>query len=353
MDAKLKALADLAGIVFERQPGFAQDARMLDDKLSLGMAMDAAYPLITTPNSGSPAILSTYVDPKLIEVLVAPMKGAEAVGSEVKKGDWTTPTAMFTMIESTGEVASYGDYENSGSTGANFNFPQRQSYNFQTVTQWGEQELARAGLARVDYAARLNIASAMTLNKYQNKTYISGVSGLQCYGMLNDPALNADLTPNTKASPNSGAGWILSDGTINATAVEVQRDISKMFYALQKSSNGLAETTDKMTLIMSPKSSVALTITDQFNVNVADILKKTYPNLEIRTVPEYSTMAGEKVQLVLDEFEGQRTWDCAFTEKMRAHPIFVDLSSYRQKKSAGTWGTITYRPLFIVSMLGV
>lgn len=348
MDAKLKALAERAGIVFEKNTGMPE-ARVVSGDLRV--AMDAAYPLVTTPNSGIPAILSTYVDPKLIEVLVAPMKAAEAVGSEVKKGDWVTPTAMFTMIESTGEVSSYGDYENSGSTGANFQFPQRQSYQFQTVTKWGEQELARAGLARVDYAARLNIASALTLNKYQNKTYLFGVSGLQCYGCLNDPSLPADLTPNTKAA--TGTAWILSDGTINATAVEVQRDISKMFYNLQKRSNGLVETTDKMTLIMSPQSSVALTITDQFNVNVADILKKTYPNLEIRTVPEYATASGQKVQLVLEEHEGQRTWDCAFTEKMRAHPIFVDLSSYKQKKSAGTWGTIVYRPLFVVSMLGV
>ena len=350
MDSKLKALADRAGIVIERNAGMP-DARMVDGDLRI--AMDAAYPLVTTPNSGIPAILSTYVDPKLIEVLIAPMKAAEAVGSEVKKGDWVTPTAMFTMIESTGEVASYGDYDNSGSTGVNFQFPQRQSYQFQTVTKWGEQELARAGLARVDYAARLNIASALTLNKYQNKTYIYGVSGLQNYGCINDPALPGDLTPNTKASPNSGTQWVLSTGAINATAVEVQRDISKMFYALQRASNGLVETTDKMTLIMSPQSSVALTITDQFNVNVADILKKTYPNLTIRTVPEYATAAGQKVQLVLEEFEGQRTWDCAFTEKMRAHPIFVDLSSYKQKKSAGTWGTVVYRPLFIVGMIGV
>jgi hypothetical protein len=349
MDSKLKALAERAGIVFTKQPGIAQDARIVEGDFQ--MALDAAYPLVTTPNSGIPAVLSTYVDPKLIEVLIAPMRGAEAVGSEVKKGDWTTTSAMFTMIESTGEVSSYGDYENSGSTGINAQFPQRQPYAYQTVTKWGEKEMAMAGLAKIDYASRLNIASALTMNKYQNKTYIFGVSGLQNYGCINDPALPADLTPNTKAA--TGTAWILSDGTINATAVEVQRDISKMFYNLQKRSNGLVETTDKMTLIMSPQSSVALTITDQFNVNVADILKKTYPNLDIRTVPEYATASGQKVQLVLEEYEGQRTWDCAFTEKMRTHPIFVDLSSYRQKKSGGTWGTIVYRPVFVCGMLGV
>lgn len=336
-DAKIQQLAERAGIIFD---GF--NARL---------GMDAAYPLVTTANSGIPAMLSTYIDPKLIEILVAPMKAAEAAGGEIKKGDWVTRTAMFPVIESTGEVTSYGDYSNSGSSGANFQFPQRQSYAFQTITQWGERELEEAGLAKVDYAARLNIASALALNKYQNKTYLFGVSGLQNYGMLNDPSLPADLTPNTKAA--GGTAWILPSGQVNATAIEVQRDISKMFYALQNRSNGLVETTDRMTLIMSPQSSVALTITDQFNVNVVDILRKTYPNLEIRTVPEYATASGQKVQLVLEEYEGQRTWDCAFTEKMRAHPVVIGLSSFSQKKSAGTWGTIIYRPMFVCGMIGV
>ena len=357
MDPKMKALLERAGIAFD---GF--NARMLPDDRGyrdiIGMdhagamvAMDAAYPLITTSNAGIPAMLSTYIDPKLIEVLIAPMKAAEAAGGEKKTGDWTTRTAMFPVIESTGEATSYGDYNNSGSAGVNFQFPQRQSYSYQTITQWGEKELADTGLAKIDLAARKNIASALTLNKYQNKTYLFGVSGLQNYGMLNDPALPADLTPITKAA--GGTAWILPNGNVNATAVEVQRDISKMFFTLQARTQGLLETTDPIVLIMSPQSSVALTITDQFNVNVADILKKTYPRLEIRTVPEYATAGGQKVQMVIEEYEGQRTWDCSFTEKMRAHPITQELSAFKQKKSAGTWGTVIYRPLFIQGMLGV
>jgi hypothetical protein len=95
------------------------------------MAQDAQPALITTSNSGIPAFLSTYIDPKLIEILVAPMKAAEIVGEEIKKGDWTTETAMFPVVESTGETSSYGDYSNNGVAGANTNFPQRQSYHYQ------------------------------------------------------------------------------------------------------------------------------------------------------------------------------------------------------------------------------
>lgn len=357
MDPVMQALLQRAGIAFD---GF--NARMLPegmgirDIVSVAMdgslvAMDAAYPLVTNSNAGIPAMLSTHIDPKLIEVLVAPMKAAEASGSERKFGDWTARTWMFPVIENTGEVTSYGDYSANGSSGANFQFPQRQSYHYQTVTQWGERELANAGLAKVDYAARLNIASALALNKYQNLTYLFGVSGLQNYGMLNDPALPADLTPNTKAA--GGTAWILPTGQNNATAIEVLADISKLYSALIVTTDGLITLDAPMTLIMSPASERALTITDQFNVNVKTLLTTNYPNLKIVTVPEYATASGQKVQLVLDEYEGQRTWDCAFTEKMRAHPIIQELSSFKQKKSAGTWGTVIFRPAFVQGMLGV
>lgn len=358
MNALMQQLYERAGIAFD--PSF--NAQMLPegkrnrdllgmDSAGQLMAMDAAYPLVTTANSGIPAMLSTYIDPKLIEVLVAPMKAAEAAGGERKLGDWTLRTAMFPMVESTGEATSYGDYNNSGSAGVNVQFPQRQSYHYQTMTQWGERELAEMGLAKVDLAAQKNIAAALTLNKYQNKTYLFGVSGLQNYGMLNDPALPADLTPVTKTA--GGTAWITTAGAVNATALEVLADISKMFYTLQARNKGLIDRSSPMTLIMSPESEVALTITNEFNVNVADLLKKNYPGIKIVTVPEYATAGGQKVQLVVDSIEGQKTWEPAFTEKMRAHPIIVMESAFKQKKSAGTWGTVIYMPAAISAMIGI
>ncbi len=310
-----------------------------------GFACDAQPSLITVSNSGIPAFLTTFIDPKLIEVLVSPMKAAEVVGGEVKKGDWTTQTAMFPLVESTGETSSYGDYSENGMAGVNSNFPQRQSYHYQVMTQWGELELERAGLARIDWANRLNIASVLTLNKFQNKTYFFGVSGLQNYGLLNDPNLTAAIVPTTKAA--GGTGWT------DATALEVLADVQKLYTKLQTQAGGLVELDTKMTLAMSPISEVALTKTTIYNVNVADILKKNFPGLTVKTAPEYTTASGELVQLIADELEGQRTADTAFTEKLRAHPIVVQSSSFKQKKSQGTWGTIIYRPLAISQMLGI
>ena len=319
-----------AGIVF-----MGGGKKLLDDKIAAALAMDAQPALTTVGNSGIPAWMLNYVDPKLIEVVLQPMKTAEIFG-EVKKGDWTTETATFMTVEPTGEVSSYGDYNNNGVSGVNVNFPQRQSYHYQVFTRWGEREVARAGEAKIDYVSRVNEASVNALNRFQNKTYLFGVAGLQNYGILNDPSL--------PASTAAAKTWATSTGE------EVYESIRKLFQALLKQTGGKIDMQTPMLLVCSPTASVELTKTNQYNVNVADQLMKNFPNLRVETIPEYSAASGEVVQLIVEELDGQRTLECGFTEKMRAHNMVLEASSIKQKKSQGTWGAIIYRPFCIATM---
>ncbi len=330
MHHTLQQLASDAGIVF-----MGGGKKLLDEKTARALAMDAQPTLTTVGNSGIPAWMLTYVDPKLIDVALQPMKAAEIFG-EVKKGDWTTETAMFTVIEPTGEVSSYGDYSNNGVSGTNANFPQRQSYHYQVFTRWGEREVARAGEAKIDYVNRINQASVMTLNRFQNKSYLYGIAGLQNYGILNDPSL-----PPASAAAQAWA---------SATVEQVYESIRVLFQKLLAQTGGLIDMNTPLLLVCSPSASVAMTKTNQYNVNVADQLKKNFPNLRIETVPEYAAASGEVVQLIVEELDGQRTLECGFTEKLRAHNMVLDASSIKQKKSQGTWGAIIYRPFCIASM---
>jgi hypothetical protein len=334
MNRVFQQLAQNAGIHF---PG-AMDFLPEGVSHNIELAMDAQPGLVTVSNSGIPAYLANYIDPKIVEVLVAPMKAAVIVG-ETKKGSWTDVTATFQAIESTGEVSSYGDYNQNGSVGVNANFNQRESYHYQTITKWGEKELETAGLAKIDWASRLNIASVLLLNKYQNQTYFFGVSGLKNYGLLNDPALPAPIAP-------AGAVWS------SATADVIYEDIRRLFVQAQTQANGTIDQESKMVLAMSPTLSVALNKTNQYNVNVVDQVKKNFPNLRFETAPEYNTASGQLVQLIVEEIDGQETATTAFTEKMRAHAIVRDTSSFLQKKSQGSWGTVIFRPFAIASLLG-
>ena len=78
MNPILQALMERAGVHFMGQPSL--DFQAANVAHNLNVAMDAQPALITTSNAGIPAFLSTYVDPKLIEILVSPMKAAEVVG---------------------------------------------------------------------------------------------------------------------------------------------------------------------------------------------------------------------------------------------------------------------------------
>jgi hypothetical protein len=343
--------------MLESRYGIVGPAGELFDYLPEGaaerMALDAQPALVTVSNSGIPSFLANYLDPNLVRVLVTPNRAAAILG-EAKKGDWTMATAMFPTIENGGEVSSYGDYSENGTVTANATFPQRQSYHYQTITQWGEKQLEMAALAKIDWAARLNIASAIVLDKYQNNTYFYGVQGLQNYGLLNSPDLLPSLAPGVKAYNSGTSGPWITNGAVTATANEIYTDIQSLFSLVVSQSGGLVEMDSPMTLAMSPASSVALTTTNQYNVNVEDLLKKNFPKLRIETAQQYlNTSAGNMVQLIVDELDGQKTGFCAFTEKMRAHKMVVKMSSFEQKKSQGSWGAIIFQPFAISSMVGV
>jgi len=325
---------------------------------NINLAMDAVPTLVTTSNSGIPAYLMNFMDPDILRVLTAKNKAAQIIG-EVRKGSWVDATAMFPTVEQTGEVSSYGDWSNNGAAGANVNFPTRENYLFQTVAQWGELQLERAGLAKISYANEVKNAAVAVLEKFRNYTYFYGVAGLQNYGLLNDPGLSSALTPAPKVA--GGAKWI-NAGVMNATANEVYADIQAIIVKLINQSGGNIAADSEMVVAMSPASTTALLITNSFGLNPTAMLKQAYPNLKIESAVQYGALTaqnpqgnagGELVQVIAATVEGQQSAYAAFSEKLRTHPIIRDLSSFRQKMTAGSWGSVVRQPFAVASMLGV
>ncbi len=314
------------------------------DKRDYRLAADAQPQLQTVANSGVPWQLANYVDPEVTRVIFAPMRAAEIFG-ETKKGDWTTLTTQFPIVEDTGVVTSYNDFNNNGNTGANINWISRQAYYYQTVSQWGERELEMYALASLNYKAEQDIAAALVMNKFQNKTYFFGMAGLQLYGALNDPSLIAPITPLTKAA--GGVTWTAG------TAQEIYADILALYAQLLLQMGNNITQAEQLTLAMSPAASINLNKVSQYNVTAFETIQRAFPNLKLEVAPEYATQGGQLLQLIIKSFEGQQTAYGAFTEKMRMHPVIPDMSAFKQKKSGGTWGMIIRRPICIAQMLGV
>ena len=325
------ALARKAGVIFDT----GETPMELTAQAMSRVAMDAQTVSITNPSAGVPSLFTTYVDPKVIEVLLTPTPLAQAFG-EVKKGSWTDQTIMFALAESNGEVASYGDFNENGMADTNVNYPERNPYHYQSIIRVGDREAEIANKANLNWAERKQIAAVTALNRFQNLSYIFGVNGLKNYGLINDPSLLPSITSPT---------WT------PLSALEVYNKFWALFAQLVKQTEGLVTDNSKMTLIYPPSLNSNLNKTNDFGFTVKKLLADNFPNLKLVVVPEYATNAGQQVQLIADAEDGQPTVELSFTEKMRVFPIDIMKSGFEQKRMQGTNGAIVYRPFMIAGML--
>jgi hypothetical protein len=324
------------------------------------LALDAQPALSTDPSAAIPALLTTTIDPEVYRVAYAPLDFAEIL-TERRIGAWTDQTRMLPVVEETGEVSTYGDRSTSGRAGLNVNWPQVQAYLFQCFLEYGDLETERMGLAKISYVSELQATAADLLNRYQNFTYALGVEGLQCYGYINNPFLSAALTPAVKA--NGGTTWFTSGGSPNATPNEVYNDALALIQALIQQTQGTVKENSPMTLSLSPGSNQAFHFANSFGLFTDDLIKKGYPNLKIMTAPQYGkktvvnfqgfSTAGNVMQLRVDEVIRQKVAYAAFNEKLRAGRIVPGNSSFSQKFTSGTWGTLTRMPVGVVTMIGI
>ena len=152
------------------------------------------------------------------------------------------------------------------------------------------------------------------------------------------------------------------NGVVQATANEIFSDVAAVIGKLVTQTGGLITQEDKVVLVLSPGASMALNATNSFNVNVKTLLKTNFPNIRFETAVQYGALsasntvgfaAGEFMQIFAESVDGQQTGYGAFSEKMRMHAMVTQLSSWKQKISAGTWGAIIRMPIAFASMVGL
>lgn len=313
------------------------------------MALDAASgPLVTMNNNGVPNWLTMYTSPEVVKVLLSRC-AAEEIYDPVKNGELWTQTAAFPVLEYTGEVAAYGDYSGEGNSDYNANWPQRQEFAFQTVTKIGDAEAQRMGMAKINAASAKQEASALVLKRARNKIWFFGVAGLKNYGILNDPALPAPIAPPADAN---GKLKLNEKG-----ADDVYETIRVLFARLQIQTKGLIDDGLKMDaelkLCMSTNVASNLKKKNSFGVTVQQMLADAFPGMKVVTAPEFSTEAGELMQLICPAVDGQRTGQLGYTELLHAHGMVRALSHFEEKKSSGNYGAVIFQPFAVAQMLGV
>lgn len=326
---EIKSSADIAALNQVLGMNIPLDAKIIAQDSYIGGAPQ------TVVNAGVPAMLTTFLSPKWIEFVTAPMAISEAFG-EKQFGSRVDTNIMIPTFELYGETSSYGDFNDNGMSNNNENYEYRQPYMYQTNIKIGEVAQERAAAARFSLVERQIQATTLTLNKTQNAVYLYGVKGLKNYGTLNDP----DLLPDSV-----GGNWAKLD------SLGLYNEVLKLFIQLVEQSNGIVKETDEMTLVLSPKMNARLMTSNEFGLNALKYIKDNLPNLKIQPVPEYSTAAGEKVQLVKDDYMGQEAIHLAFVNKLHTHAVEVKTSGFLQKRSQSTIGAIIYYPMLVANQL--
>ncbi|HDL8447586.1 TPA: hypothetical protein PXR41_004575 [Yersinia enterocolitica] len=311
-------------------------------------AMDADVQPGMPPNGGIPAIVSSFIDPEIVRTIFAKQKAADILG-EKKKGAWAQDTLMIQRVEQSGDVVAYDDYSEQGGNQVTPGWESRQVYRYQTMVIYGELEQERYGLAMLPYVAEKQRAAAWTLNQAQNKFYFYGVSGLLNYGILNDPALPTPITP---ATVDSKTLWK------DKQVVDIYNDVLALYADLIARTNGAVgdgvDMASPLVLVMSPNASVWFKRANEiFGNTVEKMVKDTFTNIRIEVAPQYDTDAGELVQMFVETAQGQQAGYCAYSDKLRAHPIITMSSSWKQKHSGTTYGAVITQPFLFAQMLGV
>lgn len=335
-------------VALMREKGFVFDDHykirgiMANDADIERLAYDAA--MVPEPNSGVPVEFTSYLDPRVIEILTGPRNSRE-IFAEVKKGDWTTSYARFEVDEITGAVEAYTDYGNAGMADVNPTYPVRQQYVFQTNIRYGDRELDYAAKARLQLAARKQRAAATTIDIAQNKYNLLGVEDMEIYGLLNEPNRPAAITPGTGKGSNNT--WKLK------TTKEIYADYLLLFQNLAKNSLGHIRNDSDLILVTSPSAAVELGKATDFNVSVMDMIKRYTPNIKFAQLPELENSSSSTALLICRSINGEPTGEFGFSEKMRAMRLVPETSSFKQKFVGTSYGCILYRPFAVATMTGV
>lgn len=323
-----------------KEKGFSFNGASVTDKTrAVSMVKDSL-----DPNATVPAYMRAYVTPEIIKELTA-IRAYKEIAPEVKNGDFTTSFAQFRCLEYTGDVQPYGDYDGNGQSGVNTNYPTRQQYRFQTTIKVGDLEQEMNAKARVDLLEEKQTAAAINIDIAFNNFAMYGVQGMAVYGLLNEPSLNAALTPISVGGVTAWSG---------KTANEQMDDITKLMTSLYTQANGHINKRTATKLLVSPNMLAQMDKVNTYGITTYDMITKTYPNMTVEVVPELYDEATQTSTMMVkaDQILGQQTMNFGYSDKYYAHAMVRNLSNWEQKISAGTFGAIVYRPFAIATMTG-
>lgn len=301
----------------------------------------------TLPNAGLPAEFLTHFDRRVIDVFFAKTV-AEQIGKMYKGGSWEDAFYRTRIREAAGTTRPYSDLSTEQNVHSNNNYVVRQAYRMELVKQWGDLQVAENAKALIDYVSDINVAASHVLAQDLNNIFFYGVSGIQNYGILNDPNLPAYLNP---AAIENRIKWQ------DKSLPEIVTDLTSILSGLYTNAEGWINPDTKLRLALPPSilpvlqgkiSALGYSVFQWIKDNLGDGIIEN-----VVIAPQLATPTGNAVMIYASEINGQDVINNVFGEVYKSHGVVRQLSSFVEKVSASSYGAVIRYPFAVARMLGV
>lgn len=298
-------------------------------------------------SSGVPNVLTTVWTTKFFKQLFQSTPFREMTTPD-QQGTFGTTNIKYPLIGASGISKPYGDHSGLGDSSINLNYLTRQTVTLERTLAYGDMQTAVMGMAKVDYVGWLReyVADLITLD--QNNIGFNGYAGMQCFGLLNDPTLNATLP--------AGAGQWMDGGTFST----VVSDIITTVQSVQTLGAGRVETDKEFIIGLPPCVMGALNFQNSFGMSVKQYILGIYPKARFIQVQNYTgtgtplgSVAPNYMQVIFKEIGSQETALGPFSTLYNSHGVIRELSSYAEKVSYVVAGTVLTMPVGVATMSGI
>lgn len=316
------------------------------------IAGDAA--VYSPPSNGVLEYYTTVFNNKLIKQILktTPLR---QLTDDWQQGQFGTTDLNVPTISYAGNSQVYADDSGQGGSSINVAWVPRQAVTLQRTLKYGDLTQAQFGMAKIDYVGQMREGLAALTNLDINNIGFRGFDGMNIYGLLNDPSLNAAIVaPASVANPASSL-WFYK------TYDEIINDIRSMFNSIIQIAGGNADYTSPCKLGLPPACYTALTKQNALGTQTVEgYCKSVFPGMEIIQVPNYQgtgspvgSVIPNKAQLIMKELAGQPVAYNVFSQLYNSHGVVRLISSYAEKISYTISGAFVALPIGIATITGI
>lgn len=323
--------------------------KKLQDK-GIMRVQDSNLGPITTPNIGIPQGLLTQLSTRAVEVILRKRNADRVIGPRNKLLSWEEETLQIPILEKMGQVTPYSDFGMSRVSSINMNFAKTGNYRFSAKFQVGKLETAQLAKVKIDaYSKKFDAANEALMVEFNNVAFhghiSSAANSFTCYGLFNNPDLPAYQA--------------VSKTWVNSTWQEISASVDKGVQDLIEQSGGHVTEDSPIKLSLPPvKLAMMKNKRNELGISVYQMVKDSYPNMEFVSAIEMSKAYTGNVDVMYFEAKMPEggldfTMDQGYSELSLMGNLVMGDNSVSQTISAGSLGTILYKPIAISRWQGL